>query len=82
MTKNNSIKCPVCQKRLLRRAIKNHIINSAEAEGFTHLNNLLDAAKNKPYSFSPIVLLRQSGHLKYYRRNLKMSKKRTFHFCS
>ena len=67
----NLIICPVCQKKYLKQRFKNHIINSAKAEGFIHLNDLLDFAKNKPYPFSPAILVFRAKHLRYYRNHLK-----------
>jgi len=66
-------KCPVCQKKLLTQAVRNHIINSAEGEAFISLINLIRASRNKPYQFSPIVLLRNKGHLKYYLKNYNLT---------
>lgn len=65
------IKCPICKKTYLKVAIKKHIIQMAQREGFLYLNTMLNYAKNKPYKFSPIVLLGQSSHLKFWRKHLK-----------
>lgn len=69
-----TIKCPVCPKRYLKQGLKNHIINTAKAEGFKQLNQLLDAAKARPYQFSPMVLLKQTPHLRFYRNRSQIIK--------
>ncbi|NCN86944.1 hypothetical protein GW932_03845 [archaeon] len=68
------VKCPVCLRRFLRQGLKNHIINTAKAEGFKYLNNILDAARGKPYEFSPRVLLNQAPHLDFYRKRSQIIK--------
>lgn len=66
--------CPVCNSKYLWRSLTLHIINKAKAEARNSMYNLLDLAKNKPYSFSPVVLLRQMPHVAYIRKNLKTKK--------
>jgi hypothetical protein len=65
------ITCPVCKKRLLTIAFKNHVINSAKGESFISLNNMMNFAKGKPYQFSPRVLISHDRHLQFYRKHLK-----------
>jgi len=77
--------CPVCRVNYLTEGLKNHIINSAKGEAFKYLNNLLDASKMKPYEFSPKVLINQTPHLRFYRKNcqiinIKDNKKATLQF--
>ena len=63
--------CPICKKKLLLRAIKNHILNKAEGEAYKKLMQLLYYAKNKPYQFSPAVMLRQMPHFGFVKRNTR-----------
>lgn len=63
------LECPVCRKKYILQGLKNHIINTAKAEGFKYLNQILDASKMKLYKFSPRVLIRQTPHLRYYRKH-------------
>ena len=47
------------------------------AECWISMKNMLNYAKNKPYTFSPAIVLRNGKHLAYYRRNLKFIKVKT-----
>ena len=64
------INCPICKKKFLSQGLKNHIINTGKAECYRVIMNLLHSTKNKPYSFSPGVMLKQIPHIAFIRRNL------------
>jgi len=66
--------CPVCKSKYLGRSITLHIINKAKSEARNSMFQLLDLAKNKPYHFSPAVMLRQMPHVAYIRRHTKTKK--------
>lgn len=68
-------KCPVCDKSLLKRAIKCHIVPMAEAELARVARNLLDSAKGRPYTFSSGVANRQVPHYRFIKKHLKEYKR-------
>jgi hypothetical protein len=72
-----TISCPICGLKYLERSLTLHIVNKAKCEAKNAMYQLLDLANNKPYSFSPAVMLRQMPHVAYVRRNTK--NKKIFH---
>ena len=67
------VKCPVCQKLFLKGGIKNHIINMAKGEAFTHMKNLFQYNKKDFSRVSRAVLLRNMPHFQFYRKNYKIT---------
>ena len=66
--------CQVCKKRFLIAGYKNHVINSAKAEAYRKMKDMLDYAKHQNITASSSVVLRNMPHLAFYRRNLKNKK--------
>ena len=66
------IKCPVCDKKLLKRGLKCHIVGKSNSELAKTGRNLIDCAKNRPYTFSAGVANRQVPHYRYIVKNSKI----------
>lgn len=67
--------CPICKKRLWNRAIKCHIVSKSREELAQIAKNLLDSAKNKPYTFSASVANKQVPHYRYIKKHTILFKK-------
>jgi len=72
-------KCPVCGTRVLEVGMRNHIMGKARTDASTAMNSLLNHARNKPYQFSPGVVLRVHKHLRYFRKNYKNTNNKHLH---
>ena len=73
-TKQKQIKCPVCNETYLSHAMKLHITNAGKIELYKHIEAMMRASKNKPYTFSPAVILRGSPHYNYRRKHITTKK--------
>lgn len=67
---NKRVKCPVCGDERWDYTLKGHITRTAQVEVLEQVRGMLDAAKNKPYKFSPIVFLNQCPHEKFRRKHI------------
>ncbi len=68
--------CPVCNKKLLKEGLKNHIINSAESESYSSMKELFTFHKHDFKKVSRIILLRKMQHFQFVMKNTKESKKK------
>jgi uncharacterized protein (DUF2225 family) len=69
--KQKRVKCPVCKETYWSHTIKGHIINMGSREVYRAADTMIQYAKNKPYTFSPYVLLRNCPHYHYRRQHIK-----------
>jgi len=68
------IKCPVCKEQYWNHTVKGHITNMGAREVYYAMDKMIDYAKNKSYTFSPYVFLRNCPHYHFRRQHIKDKK--------
>lgn len=68
------IKCPVCSEKYWNHAMKLHITNAGGVEIRKTMERMMEASKNKPYTFSPLIVLRNCPHYAFRKRHIKNKK--------
>jgi hypothetical protein len=71
MRKEGRTKCPVCKVEYWTNAIKVHIYHRSRLELAKVAENLLNASKNKEYTFSGSVANRQCPHFRFIKKHTK-----------
>jgi len=61
--------CPICREKFVNQGLKNHVINTAKAEAFHSLINIIERNKRDKVEFSSIVLRSCNKHFNYYLKN-------------
>jgi len=65
------IKCPVCKKSYWSHTMKGHITGAGAREVYYAMDTMIGYAKNKSYTFSPYVFLRNCPHYHYRKQHIK-----------
>ncbi len=68
------VKCPVCGEKYWNHALKLHITNTGKVELYQSMKNMMERSRNKPYTFSPLIVLRHSPHYQFRKKHLKVKK--------
>jgi len=68
--------CGICKKRFLSRSLSLHVINTAKAEAYSRLMNMLKLSRNKPYTFSPLILRKNAPHVNLTLKNFFVERRK------